>query len=69
MGLTIWDIVVLVLYMLAMAWMGIYFSKKNRDTEQYFVGGRRFAGWVVGLSLVGTSISSVTRPGGWLSGK
>lgn len=60
MGLTLLDIVVLAGYMLAMAGMGIYFSRRNTDTEQYFVGGRAFAGWVVGLSLVGTSISSVT---------
>src|SRR5690606_30959804 len=28
--------------------------------EKYFVGGRSFPGWAIGLSLVGTSISSVT---------
>lgn len=54
------DIVVLVSYMLAIACMGLYFSRRNTDTEQYFVGGRSFSGWVVGLSLVGTSISSIT---------
>ncbi|WP_432799825.1 sodium:solute symporter [Poriferisphaera sp. WC338] len=51
---------VIVLYLLLMAAMGLYFSKKNTDTEQYFVGGRSFGGWIIGLSLVGTSISSVT---------
>lgn len=40
--------------------MGFYFSRKNTSTEEYFVGGRSFNGWVIGLSLVGTSISSVT---------
>ncbi|MDP0496359.1 MAG: sodium:solute symporter [Verrucomicrobiota bacterium JB024] len=50
----------LAVYMGGMAWIGVYFSRKNTDTEQYFVGGRSFAGWVVGLSLVGTSLSSVT---------
>lgn len=60
MSLTWLDIIVIAGYMLAMALMGIWFSKRNKDTEQYFVGGRSFAGWVVGLSLVGTSISSVT---------
>jgi SSS family solute:Na+ symporter len=28
--------------------------------EEYFLGGRRIQGWVIGLSLVGTSISSIT---------
>ncbi|MEJ2682600.1 MAG: sodium/solute symporter, partial [Gammaproteobacteria bacterium] len=40
--------------------LGVYFSRKNTSTEVYFVGGRSFPGWVIGLSLVGTSISSVT---------
>ncbi|AQQ71135.1 Na(+)/glucose symporter [Limihaloglobus sulfuriphilus] len=54
------DWAVITVYFLAMAWLGFSFSKKNKDTEEYFVGGRRFKGWVVGLSLVGTSISSVS---------
>lgn len=54
------DGLVVLFYMVAMAIMGLYFSKKNKSTEEYFVGGRSFKGWVIGLSLVGTSISSVT---------
>ena len=54
------DIVTLSVYLGGMVAMGVYFSRKNTSTEEYFVGGRSFAGWVVGLSLVGTSISSVT---------
>ena len=54
------DIAALVAYLLGMVAMGVYFSRKNTNTEEYFVGGRAFAGWVVGLSLVGTSISSIT---------
>ena len=40
--------------------IGIYFSRSNDSTEKYFLGGRNFKGWVIGLSLVGTSISSIT---------
>jgi len=40
--------------------MGIYFSRRNTNTENYFVGSRSYSGWVIGLSMVGTSISSVT---------
>ncbi len=54
------DITTLVLYMLALVVMGIYFSRKNTTTEEYFVGGRSYSGWVIGLSMIGTSISSVT---------
>lgn len=60
MNLPLVDLSVIVAYLLSMAVMGLWFSRRNKDTEQYFVGGRSFAGWVVGLSLVGTSISSVT---------
>ena len=54
------DVTVLVGYLALVAIMGIYFSRENKNTEEYFVGGRSFSGWIIGLSLVGTSISSVT---------
>ena len=54
------DILVLLAYLVGMALMGIYFSRNNNSTEDYFVGSRSFQGWVIGLSLVGTSISSIT---------
>jgi SSS family solute:Na+ symporter len=54
------DLATLLVYLLGMLAVGVYFSRRNRSTEEYFLGGRRFAGWVIGLSLVGTSISSVT---------
>lgn len=54
------DVTVLLGYLCLMAAMGIYFSRRNVDTEEYFLGGRSFRGWVIGLSMVGTSISSVT---------
>lgn len=54
------DLAVLVVYFGLMLALGIYFSRTNNTTEQYFLGGRNFSGWVIGLSLVGTSISSIT---------
>ena len=54
------DVVIIAIYLGAMAAMGLYFSRKNTNTEEYFVGGRSFSGWIIGLSLVGTSISSIT---------
>ncbi len=54
------DQLVLLLYMAAVLGLGFYFSRRNVSTEEYFLGGRRFSGWVIGLSLVGTSISSIT---------
>ena len=54
------DIAVLCGYLLGVLGMGFYFARRNVDTEEYFVGGRRFGGFVIGLSMVGTAISSIT---------
>src|SRR5262245_25572535 len=54
------DVLVLLAYLLAMLGMGVYFSRETVDTEGYFVGNRSFKGWVIGLSMVATSISSIT---------
>jgi SSS family solute:Na+ symporter len=54
------DQAILLGYLAAIAAMGIYFARRNRSTEEYFLGGRSFSGWVIGLSMVGTAISSIT---------
>ena len=60
MSLSLPDLLTLIAYLLVVMGIGLYFSRKNTNTEEYFVGGRSFSGWVIGLSLVGTSISSIT---------
>ena len=54
------DLIVICFYLMGMVGVGIWFSKRNKSTEEYFVGGRAFPGWAIGLSMLGTSISSVT---------
>lgn len=54
------DIAAIALFLLVMAGIGFYFGKRNTGTEAYFFGNRAFPGWVLGLSMLGTSISSVT---------
>ncbi len=54
------DIAVLAAYFGLTMGMGFFFARKNTNTEEYFLGGRSFPGWALGLSLLGTSISSVT---------
>ncbi len=54
------DAVVIIGYLAAMAAIGIYFARKQKTAEGYFVGNRAFPGWAVGLSMFATSISSVT---------
>ena len=36
-----------------MAGMGWYFRRRTGTTEQYFVGGRAYPGWLLGLYLLG----------------
>jgi SSS family solute:Na+ symporter len=54
------DISVLVAYFGLTIGIGLFFSRKNTNTEEYFLGGRSFPGWALGLSLVGTCMSSIT---------
>jgi SSS family solute:Na+ symporter len=54
------DIVAIALYLAGMFAVGIYFSRRNKTTEEYFVGNRAFPGWVIGLSMLGTIVSSAT---------
>lgn len=54
------DIAAVVVYLAVMVGAGIYFARKNDSTEAYFVGNRSFSGWVLGLSMLGTIISSGT---------
>src|ERR1041385_5782432 len=54
------DLLIIGLYFLAMAVMGTWYARRARTTESYFVGNRSYPGWVVGLSLFGAQISSIT---------
>ena len=60
MTLSFVDSIVIFTYFFALLLMGAFFATKNNSTEEYFVGSRRFKGWILGISLVGTSISSIT---------
>lgn len=59
-GLGFLNTVVIILYFLSLAWMGWYFSKKQKNTDDYFKGGGRLPWWAVGLSIFGTSLSAIT---------
>ncbi len=52
------DWIVLIIYLLAMLLFGTYFAKYNKDTNDFFFGGRRFAWWIIAMSIVATGISS-----------
>ena len=54
------DLVVLVVYFSTQLAMGPYFARRAKSTESYFVGNRSYKGWVLGISMFGTSISSIS---------
>ncbi len=54
------DIITLTVYLLGTLGLGLWIGTRTKTTEGYFLGGRKMPGWAVGLSLLGTSISSIT---------
>ena len=50
------DIIIFMVYFLAMLGIGFYFFKKNKDTDDYYVGGRNMGSWHIGLSVVATDV-------------
>lgn len=57
------DFAVLVIYFASQVAMGPYFARRAKSTESYFVGNRSYPGWLLGISMFGTSISSITFVG------
>jgi len=51
---------VLIAYLSISLLIGLYFSKKQRSTEDYFTGGGRIPWWASGLSVFGTLLSAIT---------
>lgn len=54
------DYVIVILSVLLAVGMGLYFARKQKNTDAYFAGGRNIPTWAVGLSIFATLISSVT---------
>jgi SSS family solute:Na+ symporter len=58
------DWIVVAAYGAVVLGIGWWVNRRQRDSEDYFLGGRRMRWWVVGVSLVATSFSSVSLVGG-----
>jgi len=54
--MTLLDIIIFIIYFSAMLGVGIYFFRKNKDVEDYYVGGRSMSSWHIGLSVVATDV-------------
>ena len=54
------DYVALGLYLAALAAIGVYFSRGEGGTGDFFLAGRRIPWWAAGLSIYGTQLSSIS---------
>ncbi len=54
------DVIAVVIYALVVLYLGLRARGRMEGTEGFFVGGRRVPGWAVGISMMGTAISSIT---------
>lgn len=54
------DMLVMVLYFIALVLIGLYFSKRQKSSDDYFKGGQRIPWWAAGLSLFATALSAIT---------
>lgn len=54
------DIVVIVLYLTGIVAFGAGFVRKSRVPDAFMAANRSLPGWVVGLSIIGTYVSSIS---------
>ena len=59
-NLPVLDLIVIAIYLVGMMWTGIYFSRKNKNADQFTKASGKIPGWAVGLSLYATFLSSNT---------
>ncbi|NOZ75731.1 MAG: sodium:solute symporter family protein, partial [FCB group bacterium] len=52
------DWIVMVVYFIAIMLFGSYFGRYTRTTSDFFFGGRRFAWWLITMSIVATGVGS-----------
>jgi solute:Na+ symporter, SSS family len=54
------DMAVVIGYLLAMVFVGIWMSRGQKSTRDYFLGGRDIPWWAVGLAIIATETSALT---------
>lgn len=59
-NLPILDLSIIFAYLLAMVLVGFYFSRKNKNSDQFTKASGAIPGWAIGLSIYATFLSSNT---------
>lgn len=60
MNLSVIDQVVLFVYLGGIVFFGCYFSVRNTTSKQFMDAGGTLPGWIVGMSIFGTFLSSIS---------
>lgn len=63
-GLETLDYAVIILYMISTFGIAVWFGRKQKNTDDFFVGGRRMPWFAVGLSILATLFSTLSYLGG-----
>ncbi len=58
--MTLLDLLLILFYLLAMVGIGVYFSRKNKSSEQFTTASGSIPGWALGLSFYATFLSAIT---------
>lgn len=58
--LSVIDLTVLAIYLIAVVGLGAWFARRNRTSAHFMAASGSLPGWVVGLSIFGTFLSSNT---------
>ena len=59
-GLTSLDYLVIGIYLAGMLWMGFSIARRQRSTDDFFLGGRNLPAWAVGISIFASLLSTIT---------
>ena len=58
--LNVLDYAVIIAYLAFTIAIGLFFSKKENDTEEYFLGGRRMPTFIIAISMLVTLFSAIS---------
>ena len=53
-----WMLVAIIVYMGVLIWIGVYFSRKNSSTNDFYLGGRKLGPFVTAMSAEASDMSS-----------
>jgi SSS family solute:Na+ symporter len=56
--ISIWDILIFVAFVASVVTVGLIQSKKQENSEDYFLAGRGLSWWLIGFSLIAANIST-----------